>query len=50
MYINISNGYPIKYNNIIFNEQCYYIESKPINFFLNREKNIKNEILEESDE
>ena len=37
---NLNGYYTIKYNDVLYNEQCYNIETKPKNFFLNKETNL----------
>ena len=37
---NSRDYYPIKYNSIIYNDQCYNIQTKPDNFFLDKDKKI----------
>ena len=37
---NSRDYYPIKYNNIIYNDQCYNIQTKLDNFFLDKDKKI----------
>ena len=37
---NSNDYYPIKYENTIFNAQCYNKETKPNNFFFNKKNNI----------
>ena len=37
---NPNGYYSLKYNDILYNEQCYNIQTKPKNFFLNKETNL----------
>ena len=37
---NLNGYYSIKYNNILFSDLCYNTQTKPKNFFLNKESNL----------